>query len=181
MQSSVPVHYYDLTRFENPEYRDGYLETKVYGGIAYQVQGLREKFDLTQKEFGQKVGLKQNAVSRLESIEYGKATIRTLLRIARRCDVALVVQFVSYPEFLDRTADMSASRLQPPTVYESVEAQKQQRLLLATAASTSVSYAPSFQVIDAVDLRQIANRARWQEGVPLAVDTATEARAYVLQ
>lgn len=151
MQSSVPVHYYDLTRFENPEYRDGYLETKVYGGIAYQIQGLREKFDLTQREFGQKVGLKQNAVSRLESIEYGKATVRTLLRIARRCNVALVIQFVPYPEFLERTSDMSDARLQPLTIYESVQEQKQQKALAsAVPTSQTVSETYSYELIDQV-------------------------------
>jgi len=43
----------------------------------------------------------QNAISRLESPDYGKATLTTLKRIASAFDVGLVVRFVPFTEFVD--------------------------------------------------------------------------------
>lgn len=43
----------------------------------------------------------QNAVYRLESPTYGKATLTTLKKIAAAMDVALIVRFVPYSELVD--------------------------------------------------------------------------------
>ena len=43
----------------------------------------------------------QNAISRLESLHYGKATLTTLKRLAAAFDVALVVRFVPFSELVD--------------------------------------------------------------------------------
>ncbi len=109
-----------LSKFLQKDYRDGYLQTAVRGNIAYQIQALREKFKLTQTAFADKLGKKQSVVSRLEDSEYGKVTVQTLLDVACSLDVALMVRFVSYPEFLTRTQNMSIEALQPQTIFESV-------------------------------------------------------------
>ncbi|MER9248922.1 helix-turn-helix transcriptional regulator [Mesorhizobium sp. M0590] len=75
---------------------------------------------MSQADFAQKTGKTQSVISRLESTEYGKVTVQTLLDIASGLDVALLVQFVSYPDFLQRTADMSDKALQPETIQESL-------------------------------------------------------------
>lgn len=108
-----------LNRFLRKKYRDGYLQTKVRGLIAYQIQALREKTGLNQTDFAKKIGKTQSVVSRLEDTEYGRVTAQTLLDIACALDVALVVKFVSYPEFLFQTRDASVSALQPQTIHES--------------------------------------------------------------
>jgi transcriptional regulator with XRE-family HTH domain len=116
----------------------------VRGGIAYQIQGLRQKSGLNQTDFAEKVGKKQSVISRLENTEYGKVTVQTLLDVACANDVALVVQFVSYPDFLARTSDMSEAALQPPTIYESIEMSKQQiPLETDTIRTLVVSNVPS--------------------------------------
>jgi transcriptional regulator with XRE-family HTH domain len=122
--SIEPIKYSYLEPFERKDYRDSYLQARVRGGIAYQIHGLREKCDISQTEFATKIGKKQSVVSRLENTEYGKVTVQTLLDIACSLDVALIVQFVSYPEFLSRASDMSKNRLQPPTIFESIEQRK---------------------------------------------------------
>ncbi|WP_164897618.1 XRE family transcriptional regulator [Mesorhizobium sp. M6A.T.Cr.TU.017.01.1.1] len=109
-----------LTRFADKDYRDGYVQTQVRAGIAYQIQALRRKFGLSQSEMAARTEKKQSVISRLENTEYGKVTIQTLLDIASGLDVALLVQFVSYPDFLKRTADMSDKALQPETIQESL-------------------------------------------------------------
>lgn len=110
----------DLSKFAKKAYRDGFLEATVRGSIALQLRALRQKLGLSQAGFADRTGKKQSVISRLEDPEHGKASVQTLLDIARSCDVALVVKFVSYPEFLVQTSDMSPSGLQPETISESL-------------------------------------------------------------
>lgn len=109
-----------LLNFADKDYRDGYMHTRVRAGIAYQMQALRRKFGLSQSEMATRTGKTQSVVSRLENTEYGKVSVQTLLDVASSLDVALLVQFVSYPEFLNRSADMSDRALQPDTIEESI-------------------------------------------------------------
>ncbi len=85
------------------------MSSHVTTGIAYQIQALRSKLGLTQKEFAVLVNKPQSVISRLENTEYGKVSVQTLLDIAVAVDVALSVRFVSYPDFLVQTQDVSPS------------------------------------------------------------------------
>lgn len=111
-----------LAKFARKAYRDGFLQTQVRGSIAYQIQALRDKFGLSQEQFAQKTGKKQSVISRLENPEKSLPSVQTLIDIAAANDVALVVRFVSYPEFLAYSSSMSPEDLQPATVFESLEA-----------------------------------------------------------
>ena len=120
---------HSLEKFASKKYRDGYLQSRVRGFIAYQIQALREKLGLTQADFAALTGKKQSTISRLENTEYGKVSVQTLLDIASATNVALVVKFASYPEFLDQTRNMSVEALQPRTIQESLsEAQSSQQV-----------------------------------------------------
>lgn len=125
----------NLAKFATKAYRDGFLQAQVEGGIAFQIQALRHKFGLSQEQFAQKTGKKQSVISRLENPETGPPSVQTLLDIAQANDVALVVRFVSYPEFLDQTADMSPRALQPETIHESLE---QSRRPIAVGGITNI-------------------------------------------
>lgn len=105
------------------------MQTHVRSGIAYQIKALREKFSQSQDQFAGKTGKPQSVISRLENTEYGKVTVQTLLDIATSLDVALLVRFVSYPEFLNRTSDMSTKALQPDTISESLNSESQNMAL----------------------------------------------------
>lgn len=111
---------HDLKKFRSKEYRDGFLQSRVRGRIAYQIQALREKLGFTQAAFAELTGKRQSVISRLESVEYGKVSVQTLLDIACAADVALVVKFASYPDFLDQTRLMTAEALQPETIHETL-------------------------------------------------------------
>lgn len=110
----------DLAKFRRKSYRDGYLQSKIRGMIAYQIQALRERTGLNQTDFAKKIGETQSVVSRLEDTECGRVTVLTLLDIACALDVALVVKFASYPDFLSQTRDASAAALQPDTIQQSL-------------------------------------------------------------
>lgn len=109
----------DLKKFLRKDYRDGYMQTQVRAGISYQFQALRKKFNLNQNEMAKRIGKPQSTVSRLENVEYGRVSVQTLLDIASSLDVALIVQFASYPDFFVRTENMTEGALQVDTVYES--------------------------------------------------------------
>lgn len=109
-----------LKRFAEKDYRDGYLNTHVRASIAYQIKALRQKFGLSQRGMAERTGKTQSVISRLESDGYGQMSLQSLLDIASGLDVALVVRFVSYPEFLKQAASMSERALQPDTIFESL-------------------------------------------------------------
>lgn len=62
---------------------------------------MRERRELSQTELGDMLGMNQNAIYRLESPHYGKATLTTLKRVAAAFDVALIVRFVPFSQLVD--------------------------------------------------------------------------------
>lgn len=102
----------EIEALDEKAYRESYLEDQVKSYVAYQIKAARESLGLTQAEFALKIGKPQSVVSRLESLNYGKMRLQTLLEMANVLDVALVVRFVSFPEFLNIYEDVTASALQ---------------------------------------------------------------------
>lgn len=82
----------------NKDYRDSFVREFLKNGIAFQLQALRSKSELTQAQLGELAGKKQNVISRLENPNYGNFTINTLLDLASALDVALVVRFAPFSE-----------------------------------------------------------------------------------
>ena len=70
-------------------------------GIAFQIRATRDRRKLTQAELAEASGMTQNNLSRLESPDYGKQTISSLKRIADALDIALVVRFVPFSQYID--------------------------------------------------------------------------------
>ena len=83
----------------------------VQTGISYQSRTLRAQRGWAQKKLADVMGKPQSVVSRLENPDYGKLSVSTLLEFAAAFDVALLIQFVSFPEFLRRTRDVSPKHL----------------------------------------------------------------------
>lgn len=77
-----------------------FVESHLNKKLALQIRSLRG--DLSQEQMEEKVGIKQQALSRLENPYYGKATLTTLKRIAAGCDVALLVEFVPFSQLINR-------------------------------------------------------------------------------
>ncbi|MCY4151338.1 MAG: helix-turn-helix transcriptional regulator [Aestuariivita sp.] len=108
-----------IERLSEPNYRNSFLDAEVRSWIAYQIRALRKKAGLTQVQMADRLAKPQSVISRLENTDYGSLSVNTLLDIAKSMDVALLVQFVSYPDFLERTRDKSEQAMQPDTLYES--------------------------------------------------------------
>ena len=130
-----------LRRFADRDYRAGHLSSRVRSSIAYQVRAIRQKLGLTQKGMGERIGKSQSVVARMENDDYGRLTVQSLLDVAIGADVALVIRFVSYPDFLQQMSDMSSAALQPQNIYETLEAQNVER-------TTEEMFGPTVNVFD---------------------------------
>lgn len=104
-----------LGRFQEPEYRQTYVEAFLNTSIAAQIRALRRSRKLSQKQLGVLIGTKQSGVSALENVNYSRWSLSTLRKIARVFDVALVVRFESFGEILDDITSFDAAKLDKPS------------------------------------------------------------------
>ena len=89
--------------------------------IALQVRELRESNNLSQSDLAEKTGTHQSAISRLENTDYGRMSVQTLIDLATAMDVALVVKFASYEDFLSQHSDVRPSALSVESFSETYE------------------------------------------------------------
>jgi hypothetical protein len=98
-------------KFHNKDYRDGYVAAHTRGVLARQMRNFRE--ELPQADFAAKIGKQKTVVSRLENPAYSGWSLRTMLEIARKENVAVFVRFVDFPTFLKYSDDMSDAAMRP--------------------------------------------------------------------
>ena len=89
--------------------------------IALQVRELRESNNLSQSDLAVRTGTHQSAISRLENTDYGRMSVQTLIDLATAMDVALVVKFASYEDFLSQHSDVMPSALSVESFSETYE------------------------------------------------------------
>jgi transcriptional regulator with XRE-family HTH domain len=88
------------------------MATQLKAFLSDQIRTLRG--DLTQREFGDKIGKPQSVISRLEKQLDRHISIQTLIDIAVKLDIAVVIRFVDFTTFLRYTEDYSDKALAPP-------------------------------------------------------------------
>ena len=94
------------------DFRGAYMARHLRTFLADQVQGLARGYS-SQTAFGRLIGKPQSVVSRLEDEDYGGINFQTLIDIAIKLDIAIIVQFVDYPTFLRVTSDFSENAAAP--------------------------------------------------------------------
>ena len=110
-----------VARLRKKEFRDEYCSAFVRTGIAYQIQTLRDQRNWLQKDLASRAGKPQSVISRLEDPDYGKFNVQSLLELAATFDVALLVRFVSYSEFIKRVEQLSPEDYAVPSFEEDTE------------------------------------------------------------
>ncbi|MHB1700943.1 MAG: helix-turn-helix domain-containing protein [Acidobacteriaceae bacterium] len=80
--------------------RDRLVENNLSEGIAFQIAATRDRRGWTQAQLAEKAGVANN-LPRLEDPEYGKQTLTTLKKLASALDVALVVRFIPFSQYVD--------------------------------------------------------------------------------
>ena len=83
------------------ETRARFLDSNLSKELAFQLRQLRDNKGWSQPELAKMTDTSQNAISRLENPNYGKATLTTLKKLAGIYDVGLVVRFVPFSQLLN--------------------------------------------------------------------------------
>lgn len=107
-----------VRKFGDKTYRDAFVAENIYGRLALKILALREAQGLSQKELGDKLGVAQTWVSKLEDPNYGKLTLSTLLRLASAFDVGIEVDFVPFSKILDGALALTSQSWQVPSFDE---------------------------------------------------------------
>lgn len=89
------------------EFRNSYKRARIRSKLVYQIRALRKQREWLQGKLAEIMGKPQSTVSRFEDADYGKLTLETIFEISDAFDVGVIVEFVSYPEFLVRTSNLS--------------------------------------------------------------------------
>jgi transcriptional regulator with XRE-family HTH domain len=127
-----------LVELGDREFRDAYVDEHVRSTLAYQLRYLRRKRGLSQKQLAVILARSESVVSRLENATHGKLSVQTLLDIARKLDIALIVRFASFPEFLLSYSDVSPEALAVDNYTESEEKTNINAHLAEAALATSI-------------------------------------------
>jgi hypothetical protein len=98
-------------QFKGEKFRKSYFARQLKVFLAAQIRALRG--ERTQTQFGGLIGKPQSVVARLERESYGKVNLQTLIDIAQKLDIALIVRFVNHSTFLEWTKDYSQEALAP--------------------------------------------------------------------
>lgn len=99
-------------KLSNKEYRSAYTDESVKITLPFQIKAMREQRGWSQADLAEKAGMKPNAISRLESVDYGNFTINTLLKLAHAFDCALFVKFTTFNNLLAEFSDVSPKALE---------------------------------------------------------------------
>jgi hypothetical protein len=98
-------------KFRDEQYRNSYVASHNRGVLAQQMRNFRG--DLSQADYAEKIGKQKTVVGRLENPAYEGWSFRTMLEVARKEGVAVIVRFVDFPTFLKYSGDLSDAALNP--------------------------------------------------------------------
>ena len=107
-----------LEEVKDEEYRHEFVSEHVIEGLAFQINLIRQARGWTQEELAKRCDMAQESISRLEDPNYGRYSLKTLKRLARAFDVALLVRFVSFGELGEWTVNLTPQKLKPPSYEE---------------------------------------------------------------
>ncbi len=101
-----------ISKLRKRDYRHAYMAEGVKSWVARQVRILREQRGWSQGDLGRESKKPQSAISRIEDPDYGKLSLQTLFDLASAYDLPLLIQFVSWEEWLSRMNDVSSVAMQ---------------------------------------------------------------------
>jgi transcriptional regulator with XRE-family HTH domain len=177
-----------IEQFGDFSYRHSFVESHVDSSLATQIQVLREQRKLTQAQLAEAAGMKQSQISRLERFDNSSWQLRTLRRVARALDLALVVRLESFGTVLPSIGDFGRKSLQRDSFEQDPAFKTERRAVgtvpnqspLATTGLADDTVANSNSRSTPVDLGRSAAARQWKEpyrGVTKAAVTIDGLRA----
>ena len=104
-----------IAKLHSKKYRDAFISSRVSNTLALQIRAMRQERGWSQAHLAELLGTSQNAVYRLESPQYGKASITTLKRLASIFDVGLAVWFAPFSKLVDRVTNLETEDILVPS------------------------------------------------------------------
>ena len=80
--------------------RKAFVSSTIAARLAVRIYNLRKQAGWTQPQLAEHADMKQARISVLEQGDYENFTFSTLKKIAAAFGVAIIIDFVSFPEFL---------------------------------------------------------------------------------
>jgi len=120
----------------NYEVRHLYLDSSIRHLLAMQLRSMREAMEWLQSDVGKRAEMKQSAIARLEDPRYSSMTLSTLKRLAKVFDVALIVRFAPFSEFISWVTSVNEPSLSPPSFSEEDKQSQFKSPIPATSDST---------------------------------------------
>ncbi|ALO46598.1 helix-turn-helix domain-containing protein [Pseudohongiella spirulinae] len=102
-----------LSKFQDKEYRDAYVNAEIVNGLSYQIQAMRLDRGWTQEELAELLGTRQSVISRLENPNNEAFSIKMLEALASIFDTGLMIRFVPFTKLVAETAKVRDSDLRP--------------------------------------------------------------------
>jgi len=76
------------------------MATVIRRSIAFQIRANRDSRGWTQAKLADMAGTRQSVIARYENPEGGEISVDALNRIARAFDMALIIRFTSFSEWV---------------------------------------------------------------------------------
>lgn len=108
----------ELLKKATPEGRAAYMDEVLREALPAQIKALRLSRCWSQAEMSEKTGIAQSQISKLEQAGAELPSVATLQKIASTFDVALLVKFSSWDEFVEFAIEFEGGDWQPPSAYE---------------------------------------------------------------
>jgi transcriptional regulator with XRE-family HTH domain len=90
-----------LHHLKDKKFRDTFASEQLDKMLSKQIRALRRQRGWTQQELAVKAGMSQTRIAQLENPRIPFDHLGPLRKLAAVFDVALVVRFISWGEFLD--------------------------------------------------------------------------------
>ena len=97
--------------FLDVDYRQAWADDFVDTTLALQIAVLRRARQWSQTDLANRASTKQSAISRMEDVEYGAHSIRTLKQLAAAFGLRLRVSFEEFGDLIRESAALSENRL----------------------------------------------------------------------
>lgn len=110
-----------LRSLKNKDDRDAFVAARVATAVGLRIFNLRKKKNWSQEELAQEAGMRQARISVLEKADYENFSFSTLRRIAAAFGVAVIVDFVSFPDFLEWSDGFDSESIAPESFEESIK------------------------------------------------------------
>lgn len=125
-----------VNELRDPDYRSEYVASQISIGFPFQVRALRKARNWTQKDLAKAAGMAQPRIAEIESPGERKLNVETMLRLAAAFDVALLVRFAPFGDFVDWNESFDPNCYEVPTFSEEAEAAELHEQNLAAIAQS---------------------------------------------